>query len=969
MTAAWKPEEIEALAAGELAEEHHERVLAALAADPAAAAELEQCLQMRAAAYDIAAAQPADLGAARARKQSRRWVALAVPVIAAAAIALIYLVVRGPDHPRTQVASVEDRFAAALRPHRELEPRLAWPGADRHRAYDPPRAASSEPEHVSFDLLAELEHAGDRRALAAAQILTGNLPAAATELGKDPSADAASDRAALALVQGDAERALRDAAAALAIAPEHPQARWNRALALHALGLDRAAAAMFDAIAAHGEPGWSSEAHDLAAAFHAARARHDAAWKTVHDAGTALVAGGPPPLDQVAAFPGVLRLYFYDAVRTAGSAERVRALAPLATALDAAFGGDQLAKYAARIAAEPFTLRAPLAARYAALVRGDLDAKAAAVLVRDLRAVHMTDILLGALLQASPTDHVAPADLAELVQLADATGDPWFALFAAQQRGAVALERGDTAGAEQVLHAAAEQCERAAMPYRCTAIYQRLADADELMSLPAAATDALARVRATAAGMVPFEDDALVSAAQAQALKDDVGGNGAAVAAAYLEEIQHSDLPCENKRQARDAVVVSLINQNRLAQARALEHAAPACPDPQLRYRGLVEVELADHAAPAAVAALRAQLVALRSGATEGERAFVDHLEGRLVLPESPDEGRALLRQALATKARDPSAIKARAYSFSVLVEDAGRRGAWSDALALLAEERGTAVADHCVLGAAEETASVFVVRGADGAIAGAVVPRAVGESLGAARVPAALVGALATCTSVDVLARQPYYGAPALLPAKLAWRYRSGPATPAPRTDGRFVVIANIPAPPELHLAPLAPVTPPADAIVLEGPTATPARATAAMADAGFIEIHAHGLTDVGDDAAVLVLAPGATGGYALASSAIAATPLRAHPVVAIAACGAAATGHAFQTTWGLVDAFRTAGASAVIASPDPIADAAAPKFFAGVRTRIAAGTDPSIAVRDERAGWTDPAQRAWIDRLVVFQ
>jgi hypothetical protein len=118
-----------------------------------------------------------------------------------------------------------------------------------------------------------------------------------------------------------------------------------------------------------------------------------------------------------------------------------------------------------------------------------------------------------------------------------------------------------------------------------------------------------------------------------------------------------------------------------------------------------------------------------------------------------------------------------------------------------------------------------------------------------------------------------------------------------------------------------------------------------------------------------VLVLAPDATGGYVLASSAIAATPLRAHPVVAVAACGAAATGHAFQTTWGLVDAFRAAGANAVIASPDPIADAAAPKFFAGVRARIAGGSDPSVAVRDERAGWTDAAQRVWIDRLVVFQ
>jgi len=978
MTAVWKPEEIEAFAAGELAEEHHERLLAALAADPAAAAELEHCLQARAVAFDVAAAQPADLGAARERKRrereserargGRRWIALAVPLVAAAAAVAIYLVVRRPDH-RTQVASVEDRFAAALRPHRELEPRLSWPGADHHRAYDPPRAATGEAEHVSFDLLAELEHTGDRRAVAAAQILVGNVPAAATELAKDTSADAASDRAVLALVQGDAERALREAAAALAIAPDHPQARWNRALALHALGLDRAAAAMFDAIAARGEPGWSTEAHDLAVALHAERARHDAAWKHVHDAGTAMVAGGPPPLDQVAAFPGILRLYFYDAVRTAGSAARVRELAPLATALDAAFGGDHLAKYAARIVAEPFTLRAPLAARYAALVRGELDAPAAAALVRDLRAAHANDILLGALLQASPTDHVAPADLAELVKLAEATGDPWFALFAAQQKGAVALERGDLADAEQVLHVAAEQCQRAPMPYRCASIYQHLADADEKMSLPAADIEMLAKVRATAAGVVPFENDALVAQAVATTLRDELDGIGGAVPAAHLDEVQLADVPCQSKQIARDAVVAAQINQNRLASARALVASIPACTDPSWRYRPFLEVELVDHADRAAVGKLRAQIVALRAGASAEETVFLDHLEGRLLLPDAPDEARALLRRAIASPVRDPLAARARSYSYSVLVEDAGRRGAWAEALALLAEERGTLVPARCVVGAAEEAASVFVARGADGAVVGAFVPRAVGERLGAARMSDAIVTALGACSTVDVLARQPYYGTPQLLPSKLAWRYRTGPPTAPPRPGAKLLVIANVPAPAELHLAPLAPVTPPTDAIVLEGAAATPARATAAMSDAGFIEIHAHGLADVGDDAAVLVLAPEPTGSYALASSAITTTPLRAHPVVALAACGAAATGHAFQTTRGLVDAFRAAGASAVIASPDPIADSAAPRFFADVRARIAAGSDPSVAVRDERANWSDPAQRRWIDRIVVFQ
>jgi cellulose synthase operon protein C len=984
MTAAWKPEEIEALAAGELAEEHHERVLAALAADPAAAAELEQCLQARAAAFDVAAGEPASLDAARDRKRvhtaGRRWIALAVPLIAAAAAVVIYLAVRRPDRPHVQVASIEDRFAAALRPHRELEPRLAWPGADRHRAYDPPRAAAGEAEHVSFDLLAELEHTGDRRAVAAAQILTGNLPAAATELGKDTTADAASDRAAIALVQGDAERAVREAAAALAIAPNHPQAQWNRALALHMLGLDRAAAAMFDAISKRGEPGWSSEAHDLAAALHAERARHDAAWTKVKEAGTAMVAGGPPPMDQVAAFPGVLRLYFYDALRTAGSADRVRALQPLAVALDPAFADHFMSVNAARLAAESFTVRAPLAARYAALVRGELDAKAGAALVADLRAAHANDILLGALLQVSPTDHVSPADLPELVSLAEQEGDPWLALLAAQQKGAVALERGDVAGAQRVLQDAADECDgkhrnidaigpHVTMPYRCTAIYQRLAETYELLSLPAAATEVLARVRATAAGVVPYEDDALISAAQIATMRDDIEGSGAALAAAYLAEVELADMACASKRLVRDAVIAALINQNRTADARAVVATAPVCTDPTIRYRPFFEVELVDHANRAAVTKLRAQITALRAAAGPGEVAMLDHLEGRLALPDAPDEGRGLLRRAITSRVQDPLAAKARSYSYSVLVEEAGKRGAWADALQLLAEERNVTVPARCVLGAAEEMASTFVARGTDGRWIGAVVPRAPGERLGAARVPDEIIAALTACPTIDVLARQPYYGMPGLLPATLAWRFATGPETPATRAGAPVVVIANVPTPPALHLAALAPVTPPSDAVVIEGTSATPEHALAAMSDAGFIEIHAHGLTDVGDDAAVIVLAPDATGSYALASKAIIATPLRAHPVVALAACGAAATGHAFQTTWGLVDAFRAAGAHTVIASPDPIADAAAPKFFAAVRARIAAGTDPSIAVRDERSGWTEPAQRAWIDRVVVFQ
>jgi CHAT domain-containing protein len=100
-----------------------------------------------------------------------------------------------------------------------------------------------------------------------------------------------------------------------------------------------------------------------------------------------------------------------------------------------------------------------------------------------------------------------------------------------------------------------------------------------------------------------------------------------------------------------------------------------------------------------------------------------------------------------------------------------------------------------------------------------------------------------------------------------------------------------------------------------------------------------------------------------------IAQANLARHPVVVLAACEAAATGHAFHAAHGLADAFVAAGASAVVASPQPINDNAAPRFFAAVRARIAAGAAPAKALVDERAGWSSATERAWIDRLVVFQ
>lgn len=144
---------------------------------------------------------------------------------------------------------------------------------------------------------------------------------------------------------GKPEDAVLAAAAALASNPGHVQATWNRALALDRLGMPLTAAEAFAAVAALGETGWSQEASDCAAALRSRVERRNAAGKAAREAGARLVAGGMVDDHTVAAYPGLVRLYFHDAVRAASSAERMRALRPLAAALDAHQGGEHLTAY------------------------------------------------------------------------------------------------------------------------------------------------------------------------------------------------------------------------------------------------------------------------------------------------------------------------------------------------------------------------------------------------------------------------------------------------------------------------------------------------------------------------------------------------------------------------------------------------------------------------------------------------
>src|SRR5262249_19118205 len=104
--------------------------------------------------------------------------------------------------------------------------------------------------------------------------------------------------------------------------------------------------------------------------------------------------------------------------------------------------------------------------------------------------------------------------------------------------------------------------------------------------------------------------------------------------------------------------------------------------------------------------------------------------------------------------------------------------------------------------------------------------------------------------------------------------------------------------------------------------------------------------------------------------SAEIAGVRLRAHPVVILGACHAGQTAAGFREPWSLATAFIAAGARAVVASPDEIADGDAGPFFDGLRARMAAGATPAIALRDQRLDWLrqHPAS-TWVSSLMVFE
>ncbi len=180
--------------------------------------------------------------------------------VACALAVTVLLLVLQPPKPRGQELP---EVAWNPRGRTLMTPRMSDPRVDRYRPVAG-QLMGGEPtrEKLPWAELDRLEKSGDYRA-AAAVYLAWNRPQQALDAQERldaSSPDVQSDRAAVLIALHRYEEALQLLDPLLTAHPEHRQARWNRALALEALGRPQQAAHDFQEIARQNEEGWAQDA-------------------------------------------------------------------------------------------------------------------------------------------------------------------------------------------------------------------------------------------------------------------------------------------------------------------------------------------------------------------------------------------------------------------------------------------------------------------------------------------------------------------------------------------------------------------------------------------------------------------------------------------------------------------------------------------------------------------------------------
>ncbi len=389
-----------------------------------------------------------------------------------------------------------------------------------------------------------------------------------------------------------------------------------------------------------------------------------------------------------------------------------------------------------------------------------------------------------------------------------------------------------------------------------------------------------------------------------------------------------------------------------------------------------------------------------------GERAVATHVMGRFLIEQDTARGRAMLWRAIeeaeAVGVRDDAAARrARAYSYTSLLHEAGRRGDFPAALELFAKEQGMALPGvyrpgpggeamtramvmprltlpgQCLLAVtADSERTLLLALSPSGELLGHFdesrrqpLPRQLDEL-----VPEKLLAALRPCSRVEVLARPPLHGRAGLLPSDLAWSYLTRTTAPSPQRLGpdRHLVVSDVELPAGSNLKRLNAWTPgfgpDEHRETLSGPDATPSRVLAAMEDATEVDLVAHGLVD-GANSSYLLLAQGQEDPE-LSVRRVRSTRLRGAPFVVLAACHAAHTAYTLDSPFSLPAAFIEAGARGVVAATVEIPDLEAAAFFNAVRERMRSGAPPAIALRDERVRWREQQRGAqWLDNVLLFE
>jgi CHAT domain-containing protein len=904
-------------------------------------------------------------GVVKVTRRGRVLVAGLVVVVGAACAA--WAALAGRARP-----AVAPPVTLTLPAQRALEARFTGVQFARYRPYRGGHAT----EAVSLAALAELERHGDPGDLIAALASTGDV-ARARELagGLPPDARGDSDRAAIALADGDPERALGHAYRATGRDPALAAAWWNLGVAARARGLARVSRAAFERVVALGEPGWSDEAAAHIAALAAALAPLDEA--PAFDArGRAMVDGGALiTAADVRRFPAFARVYVLDALRLAAG-PRVAPLRPLARALDALGGGSAMAAAADRAAAADPALRARFADRYRAVIARTASPAAIDQLIDALRTAGpaVDDLRVGAII----TGGKAAERLDELAAAVAAWHDPWFDLVVARARIQQRYPGGDLR-AQPALAAALATYPGDAWALRAGQLAQDLARLLEDSGRPQDAEPWSVRA-------VEWFGRA-VSASHLETARADLGSlhrnlGRTALARAELEEVVLAvgDTSCHLRRFAAVALAALALGAADWGGVRAmLPPAVPpaGCPPASVLQGISTATDLARETGdPRDREAARAWIAETRGEALPDRDGVALIATARLA--RGADRGAAAAFAAVhAWLASHPATgvpdrIAARTWGFTTLVSDAGGRADWPGVVAVAAlEHPATAGAACLVIGNLDDSVLTVVARTAAGAI-GDQRRIDLAALATTAIVPPAIARALARCPAIAVDARPPLHGRADILPAALPWWFAGdAPARPAARRGpvGPAIEVAS-PRSPDTSLPALPPPEPSSAHfdLAIRGDDATPARVLAALAGASYAELHVHGVAAAhSEDAAFLALSPDPDGTFTLSAQRVRRTALHGAPLVVLAACRAAAVAAYLRERWSLPDAFLAAGASAVVAVDVAIPDRAAQGVFDELHRRIDRGESVEAAVAALRAGAA--ADTAWARHLMVFR